>query len=387
MITVLFLIIVLGIGCINIPNLLNVSIWTYENAESVIKSKEGNINTVIDTIEETYTEGFISKYGFINLNGLSARAMGCQQVKNVIKLNNGYLSWSYGKFDVEKYGNAIIDLKEYLTKKEIEYLYVAVPYKVDLQNSQVPTGVDEFSNANQNEMLELLEAGDVACFDLRKKMEKRYEDWYSAFFHTDHHWKPETGFWAYTEVAKVLNEDYGIALDESSMDINNYEIEIYEDIFLGSQGKRTGQYFAGVDDMSIIIPKMATNMRVEIPVHNVIREGSYEEVMFKWDNLKKDYFNLNPYAAYIGGDYPLCIQKNNSAQNDKKILILKDSFTIATQPYYSFLFKEVDVIDLRHFTDGTLKEYIDKTNPDMVITLYTSSMFAYPEAFEYGIPK
>ena len=128
--------------------------------------------------------------------------------------------------------------------------------------------------------------------------------------------------------------------------------------------------------------RFETEMTVDIPVHDEHRTGTFRDVMFKDSNLEKDYYNINNYAAYTGGDYPLCIQKNDSAVNDKKILVLKDSFTVAFQPYLSFLFKEVHVIDLRHY-DGSVEEYIDEVDPDLVMVFYTSSMMSYPEAYVF----
>ena len=44
----------------------------------------------------------------------------------------------------------------------------------------------------------------------------------------------------------------------------------------------------------------------------------------------------------------------------------------------------IDVIDMRYYKAGTLKEYIDETKPDVVIMPYSSSVFGSKGAFDFG---
>lgn len=61
--------------------------------------------------------------------------------------------------------------------------------------------------------------------------------------------------------------------------------------------------------------------------------------------------------------------RNLDCPNDKKILILTDSFGKAFTPYLVMGFQEVQYVsdeDMAQFT----KEYIDQCSPDAVIILY-----------------
>ena len=80
----------------------------------------------------------------------------------------------------------------------------------------------------------------------------------------------------------------------------------------------------------------------------------------------------------------LCNIENKDGVNHAKLLVIKDSFAIAMAPYMSFMFDDVDVIDMRYYKAGTLKEYIDKTKPDVVIMPYSSSVFGSKGAFDFG---
>ena len=66
-------------------------------------------------------------------------------------------------------------------------------------------------------------------------------DFDSAFYVSDHHWKPRTGLWAAGEILSELNLLYGAGLDEGLLDTAQYDETVYPDIFLGALGKKTGK--------------------------------------------------------------------------------------------------------------------------------------------------
>lgn len=385
--TICFMIIVFTIAVFNVGNAIVATqpvIKEYvldESVEDVNSAKE-----LIGLVESTYNDGFVPKMKFVEIQGINRRVIGSRYYNTVMKLNNGYLTYQYDTADVETYAKNIIQLSHFVKQRGSEFIYVAVPFKTSPKDVdiQIPKGSFERSNDNQNKMLKILSDNGIDNYDLRVPLAADFDDWYSAFFRTDQHWKPETGFWAYQQMSSLLSEKYGYTEDPKTKDISNYNIDVYKKRFLGSQGKKTGIIYSGLDDFSLIYPKFETNMTVDVPVHDDHRAGSYYDVMLRPEFLEKDYYNINTYCSYIGGDYPLCIQKNANAKNNKKLLILKDSFTIAFQPYMSFVFDEVDVIDLRHYKKS-LKNYIEKTNPDIVMIFYTSSMMTYPEAYQYGL--
>ena len=393
--TISFLIIVFALAIVNIGNgarALDPLISHYIHKEKV----EGahSAKDLISMVDSNYNDNFVSKMAFVEVQGATRLATGSRIYNGTLRLNNGRLTYQYKRFDAEKYADNITALRDFVEDRGSEFLYVALPFKVDPynDNADVPTGTYEFSNNNQDRMLARLAEHGVYALDMRPLL-REYADkeldgnWYDAFFKYDQHWQPRTAFWAYGKLADMFHRDFGLKLDKRSLDFDNYNVDTYESWFLGSQGKKTGIIYSGIEDFDVIYPKFDTNITLKVPIHDETRKGSFYDVMFKQAHLKKDYYNVNTYASYIGGDYPLCIMKNEDAVNDKRILILKDSFTVAIQPYFSFLFKEVDVIDLRGFTgqNKTTREYIEELDPDIVMVFYTSSMMNYPEAYEYGL--
>ena len=81
-------------------------------------------------------------------------------------------------------------------------------------------------------------------------------------YKTDHHWTTRAGFYAYCKLEDYLTQIFQCDVDSRIGDINNYNIEVYEKWHLGSNGQRTGIYFAGIDDFELIVPKDRKSTRL-----------------------------------------------------------------------------------------------------------------------------
>ena len=224
----------------------------------------------------------------------------------------------------------------------------------------------------------------VDYVDLRREIFDNNLDHKDLFFVTDHHWTPEAGFWGAGVVANILNEKYGFSIDASLYDLSNYNIKIKEKWFLGTEGKRVGSIFAGVDDLHLLTPKFRTDLVLSIPSKVILKKGDFENTIFDMSHVdEKAYYEKNPYCAYMGGDFPLSIIKNNLV-NGKKILLVRDSFACVFAPFISLGCRELEIIDLRHYNDKSLYKYIESSSPDLVMFLYNPIEFYKDEMFEFG---
>ena len=393
---VLFLLMVFFFSVINVPVLKDSFVKAAEAAEKPAGPETENrtadtgasYKAALRSVEEYLLENIKTKYFFVNLHGAYRRLLGNRHVNGTVRLNNDYLAFSYYRYNQEDHANAIIRLNEYLAEKGIKFLYVGVPGKLDPDKAQLPYYITDYSNENQSDMLSRLEEGGVSTMDLRPAIKDSSKDWYDLFFVTDHHWTAEGGFLAYTAIARHLNELYGYELDRH-MTLDDFSVVSYDKIFLGSHGKRVGLYFTrkGADDFHILIPEFDTEMSLDVPKNNEHREGTFEDVIFFRPRFDKNYFYNNCFTGYIGGDFPFVIQKNETAVNPEKLLIVKDSYTLAVQPYLSFMFREVDTIDLRTFKDdlGTLVGWIEANSPDIVLMQYSPPILFKEEVFEFGL--
>lgn len=354
------------------------------NKNELLKFKTPAIlSKIINKGNTISTNDVLLKTKFIELNGLFNKVLGKRVVDdvdksyNVAKLDNGYLAFTNPKIDVNGYSDKTIAFNKFLAEKNIPLLYIQAPYKISKYDPQLPTGFVNYTNENDDNLLAQLSKANVNTLDLREEIVKDNLNHYDMFFKTDHHWIPKSGLWAAKKVSNLLRDNYGFKINEEDYDSNNYNFNTYKNWFLGSQGKRVGVTYGGDDDIDIITPKFKTDFNFSVPSLGLNRHGEFKDTMYSYMQVdKKDYYNLNPYEAYIGGNYDLNLITNSNNPNNKRILLVRDSFSCVMSPFLAMSCKNLDIIDLRYYT-ASIKSYIDKNKPDIVILMYSNQQDEY----------
>ena len=153
--------------------------------------------------------------------------------------------------------------------------------------------------------------------------------------------------------------------------IEDYNAVVYENYFLGSQGKRVTLVNTTPDDFTLYYPKFKTNIHIEIPKCGINDDGDFSIFYNMYELGKGDFYKENPYAVYGYGDQPEIVVHNYENENlqDKKILLIKDSFMDSAMPFLMMGLKDLRVLDLRLFK-GSVKKYIKEHKPDIVLVMY-----------------
>ncbi len=295
----------------------------------------------------------------------------------IVKTNTGSLirlTRYIPESDIKESVDRVQILHQASTAAGADFLYVAVPQKG--YNLSIPENSTNYATQNYDMLIELLDDAEIPTLDLAKEMSEADLMNEDAYFITDHHWKPEIAFWANTKICEALQENYGFSYNAQYANIDNYTTTRYEGYFLGSYGKKVGTYFAkgGADDFTLIVPNFQTNLTESRPFVNAERTGEFTKSVLFMENLEeKNFYELNTYVTYGGGDFRLQIIKNNLNSDGKKIVVLRDSFACAVTPFLALQADELHIIDLRDFIpyeDISVLDYINEIQPDYVLTIY-----------------
>ena len=352
--------------------------------------REEMTTETISGVEKVVTQHFWHRNRWININGLFQKGVlkTADREKDWYKLSDGSYIYALNKLPEEaltEYADSVIDLSDAMEERGITFLYVALPFKV-ADDGMLPPGVTEYGNENMDFVLARLGEHRVNVFDLREPMAATGIPRNELYFPTDQHWKPETALWAAGQISEHLSGIAEWKHDPSRFDLANYDVKVYEDWFLGAIGKKVGNWYTGVDDFDLLTPKFETDYHFTADTAGgwIERNGSFKDSMIVKARLKKDYFNVNTYAAYTGGDYKLNIVDNlvKDVPNEKRVLLVRDSFSCALLPFFSTSTRQVTTIDLRHYTASSLIEYIDSQDFDIVIIAYNPSAFS-PEQYTF----
>lgn len=278
--------------------------------------------------------------------------------------------------EVKSAVNKVVNFNDYLEKKKITFLYVQLPYKISPNETNLPPNGENHLNQKATKFVEGLMEQGVAVLDYRQTMIEQEIDYWDSFFKTDNHWKPSVAFYATKEVCLKLEELTGMEFQKDLFDLENYDIVVYPDIFLGNMGKQVGLLYGGVDDFELIIPKYPTEYTWSCARKGFEKRGEAKESLLNTPQLDWAYFHLSSYGIYSLKYRGHCKIVNHKANYERKIIVICDSYT---NPMASFLaphFSELHFMDLRgDLTKEDLMQLIEEVQPDIVtMMLYVGTI-------------
>ena len=335
------------------------------------------------------SDGFFLRNELITLNGGYARLSGRRFYNNVILLKNGYLTLPLSTgLDAERHARTYADLDQFIRQRGGQFLYVQLPYKLDMDGTLLPDGLEDYGNYGPAEgFVEALREKGVDVVDTIPVLSRDAAEVEANYYRTDHHWKPSAAYKAFGIIMARLDERFpGAFPDGPYRHREDWEIREIPDQFLGSLGKRVGPLFAGPDTLEWMEPRFETELSFFVPEDDRFVSGSYEDVFLMPEYMEPggDKMDINHYEIYTGGDHALTQSRNPGAPADMKLLLIEDSYMLPLKTFFAMAFREVDAIDPRTYTDSSVYEYIDRTRPDLVITALTPGSFEYRQYFRFS---
>lgn len=328
-----------------------------------------------NSAEQVFRDTIVQKYDFIELNGAMAKALGYNTLNDTTRLENGALGGSPSQYDSYILAERIHSLSDFLTENNVNFLCVPVSRKAEFYDALPAAGYQLHPDAH-TEFLTLLDEYGVNTLDMNTWFRENGWGIDHVYFRTDHHWKPEAAFEAVRQIMANFEEQFGLEYDRESLDLSNWSREVYSDWFLGSQGKRTGRIYAGLDDLSYIYPNFPTDIHVARVNALGQIQTAYESSLYYdayYLSSTPSYYTENPYCLYMGGDFPYVYVKNTCAVHNKKIAIVGDSYLLPAETFLATQFSELYRIDMRYYSNGTFTELVQQIDPDYVLLLFSGS--------------
>lgn len=229
-----------------------------------------------------------------------------------------------------------------------QYTYFSDAYPNFLNNREAYTALEipAFTQAMEEQGVNLLDMGPVLD-QLGKPKE-----YYSL---ADYHYQFEGAYVTYRAILEEINRDLG--LDLTILDGDSLTVETLPNPYLGSRGRKIFGLENCGEYLTIGLPKN--------PIPFTRADNGAETAAAVYAMPATDTENVL-YSLYMGGDVGETVIETNRP-GLPSILIYGDSFTnpVECLAYYSF--DEMRSIDLRHYKDMTLADYIQTYQPDIVV--------------------
>ena len=296
----------------------------------------------------------------------------------MIRLNSGHLydlqdekSMEAGRDDVLRLISVVPEDTPILFLYEHPTLYDA--------EAQMPKGYEfmDFSAQEADEIIGMLRDSGLEVIDSREVMKEAGLSLNDFLMRTDGHWATRAALTMARTIAERVGEITGVDVPAERLDIDQFETKTYSNIFMGKYGQRVGPLVVEPDDIVTYTPKYDTHIQLSTSQRGDASEaeGRFEDVCLRKEVLKLgagQTWNTTGYMDYgLIEDYD--ILKNEDGA-DLSILLVRDSFGAPTGRFLSLVAKDVCSVELRTYYGGTMSQWLEKSDPDIVVIAYSLQM-------------
>jgi len=201
------------------------------------------------------------------------------------------------------------------------------------------------------------------------------------FYHTDHHWTPYAGSVAARAISEAL-----LGADAAERLWANCKMKVVrgKEKQRGMQAVYFGTPFCKADLPVSYIPDDNTRFDVTITRDDHATErkqGTLTETMLR-SETDPSYGNF-----WNNSDYPLIeISSSGGVRDERKLLIVQDSYGRVPSAFLSLVFRNVTVLDPRFFSNADLERFFNDHRFDFVLLLRSRHTIGlhYNGSYRYG---
>ena len=244
---------------------------------------------------------------------------------------------------VESYGG-----KFYYVAVPGQYTYFEETHPDFLNNRATYTDLEipAFQQAMEEQGVTLIEMGEILA------QQGNPPEYYST---VDYHYTFGGAYATYLAILERINQDFDHSL--TVLDEDSLVRETLPNPYLGSRARKVFGLWETDEKLEIGLPSQP------IPF---TRTDNGQEVPATVYTLPGNDTDGVAYAAYMGGDIAETVI-DTGRDELPSLLIYGDSFTNPVEGLMYYSFDEMRTIDLRHYKDMTLADYIALYQPDVVV--------------------
>lgn len=292
---------------------------------------------------ETYmSDQFIMRDTWIDLKSRTEFLLGKLENNGIVYGKENYLFEKFTKVDEHRVTKNIESINEFVESTSIPISVMIAPNSYEIYKNNIPSLAPLVKQQQ--------EIGDIYNklqktnnINLIKIFESTNEN---TYYKTDHHWTSFGSYLAYVEYVKSINLE--------PIELSNLK-EVVVPNFFGTFYSKA-KPFNGVSDNLVYYDIDNIKLQIDDKEYNTL---------YDLDKLE----TRDKYSVFLYGNNPLTVVKNTKLNNNKKLLVFKDSYANCMVPFLTSNFEEIHVIDLRSF-GPKVSEYLKENDFDEILILY-----------------
>lgn len=284
--------------------------------------------------------------------------MGKKENNGVYIGKDGYLFEKFEFRDEEKENSnknitIISNFAQKMKEKNIPTYFILVPNSIYINSDKLPDNVEV---VNQKDIINEIYANtkNTDNIDVLTSLEKENKIT-PLYFKTDHHMNSDGAYVVYNEFCKNANLQ--------AIPIQNFTRVMVADDFLGTFDSKAQVLNQIKDELFVYKNEINTNIKEAIFDRETTNSIFNEEYLEGKDK----------YSYFLNGNNSKAIIKTK-VNNNKKLLVIKDSYAHIMSQFLCENYSEVHFLDPR-YTNFDYEEYIEENGITDVLFLYNVSNF------------
>ena len=360
LISICFIIFIEGIFIINyFKNDTDVSVM--ENRTLTHKPRFDIDNLIEGRYTKKYesykNDQFIYREKLINVKASVDSLLMKKDNNNVYKGKDGYLFEAFEKPNEENEKSNIEAINAFMEKhSDINTTFMLIPISSTVLKEKLPKNapildekiyVEEFEKSLDSRI------NFIYPYDTMSSHKEEY-----IYYKTDHHWTTLGAYYAYEELCKKLK------LNKKSL--NKYTEVLATDEFYGTLYSKGLFKVKKGDDIYVYINKDEKDESIITYTEEKKKSASFYDT----EKLKEK----NKYELFLDGNHPIVEIENVNVNNDKKLLMIKDSYANSFVEFLTPFFSKIVMVDPRYYYED-IENLISKEKFTDILYLYNSNTF------------
>lgn len=338
----------------------NFSLRTYKN------------KTFMNGFDEWLSDRFLAREQWIIFKNNTDMAIGKDEINGVF-IRNNMMMQVWKDYDEELLQKNIKSVNNFIKNHpDIEAYFMLVPNAQEIYSDTLPEfAVVGDQNKFINDFYSSLD-GFAGTIDAYSILSQAREDDSYIYYRTDHHW---TSYGAYLGY-KAAGEELGYTpkkIDEFSIEHASYD-------FRGTLFSKTLD-FNITPDVIDYYTLTENEPKVKVSVYN--ENSNVLSGNINYDEYDSLYFRefldvKDKYSSFLGQNSPIVTIESDIADNDRSLLIIKDSYAHSMIPFLAKEYSKITMIDLRYIrTDFQM--FVSPDDYDQLLFLYNVITFSEDE--------
>ena len=320
----------------------------------------------LNGVNDYINDHFAFRNIYLKLNSWwEVSVMGKKENNGVYIGKDGYLfeKFKYGEEEKEKVKNnvsAISNFAETMQEINIPTYFVLVPNSIYINSDKLPKNVEV---PDQEEIINTVNSNVKNTKNINVTSALKEENKIKPlYFKTDHHMNSDGAYVVYREFCNTANVQPVQIKDFNKITVTND--------FLGTFDSKAQLINQTPDEIFVYENEINTN----------IKEAIYDKETTKSIFNEEFLTGKDKYSYFLNGNNSRAIIKTK-VDNNKKLLIIKDSYAHIMSQFLCENYSEVHFLDPR-YTKFDYKEYVQENGITDVLFLYNVSNFATDTNFK-----